>query len=319
MHDKYKNDYIFNFKISYGEKLFGRNDWQRKVHQHRYAGSLANIKISPFPKLAPRHELGEAADLPLEPGSLRCENYGTGMYPQEDGSVIGFSWLFSIDGHNGLVSAGGDGTSDGFWHFGPINVMLVYTRDINGAWQRPTRTPLIPRSGKAGSWDSDMIHTANTPVEVPKAETFGASTDQVWMYIGAANHSHNRNPPTGERDHRFGIAKWRMDGFAALEDTDNSEDTITTKAINYRGKQLTLNAKVKSGGFIRVKLKSAAGGADLTGFSDAVTGDSQNHIVKWGGKDNIGSYAGQDVVLEIRIKNAELYSLDFAVDKGGKQ
>lgn len=317
VYDKYKNDYIFNFKISYGQRLFGPNDWQRKFHQHRYTGRLANIKNTPIPYMVPRHELGEAADLPLEPGSLRCENYGTGMYPQEDGSVIGFSWLFSIDGHNGRVSAGGNGRSDGFWHFGPINVMLVYTRNINGAWQRPTRTPIVPRSGIAGSWDSGMVHTANAPIEVPQAETFGASTDQVWLYIGGSNHSHNKNPPTGERDHRFGIAKWRMDGFAALEDTDNREDIIITKAIHFSGNQLTLNAEVNSGGYIRVKIKPASGGTDLKGLSDSVTGDNQKHIVKWSGNDNIANCASQDVVLEIRIKNAALYSLDFTTDATG--
>lgn len=190
-HDKFKNDYILNFKISYREPSFGPNDWQRKFHQHRYAGSLADIGRTPFPLVVPRHELAETADLVLEPGTLRCENYGTGMYPQEDGSVIGFSWLFSIDGHNGMVSAGGNGKSDGFWHFGPINVMLVYTRDINGAWQRPTRAPIVPRSGISGTWDSDMVHTANAPAEVPRAETFGASTDQVWLYIGGSTVREN--------------------------------------------------------------------------------------------------------------------------------
>jgi hypothetical protein len=313
-HDKFKNDYILNFKISYREPLFGPNDWQRKFHQHRYAGSLADIGRTPFPLVVPRHELAEAADLVLEPGTLRCENYGTGMYPQEDGSVIGFSWLFSIDGHNGLVSAGGNGKSDGFWHFGPINVMLVYTRDINGAWQRPTRKPIVPRSGISGTWDSDMVHTANAPVEVPRAETFGASTDQVWLYIGGSNHSHNKNPPSGPRDHQFGIAKWRIDGFAALEDTDNLEDIIVTKPIRFSGNQLSLNADVKSGGHLRVRIKPASGGADLKGLSDTITGDSQRHIVRWNGDDNLANCAGQDVVLQIHIRNAALYSLDFTPD-----
>lgn len=248
---------------------------------------------------------------------LKLPTAGSVMYPQEDGSVIGFSWLFSIDGHNGWESAGGDGTSDGFWHFGPINLMLVYTRDINSAWQRPTRTPIVPRSGIAGSWDSDMVHTANVPIEVPQAETSGASTDQVWLYVGGSNHSHNKDPLTGEREHRFGVAKWRMDGFAALEDTNNSEDIITTKAINFSGNQLTLNADVKSDGYIHVKIKPASGGADLKGLSDSVTGDNQKHIVKWSGDDNIASCAEQDVVFEIRIKNAALYSLDFTPDATG--
>ncbi|MBL7037079.1 MAG: hypothetical protein ISR77_00545 [Pirellulaceae bacterium] len=313
VYDQYQKDYIFHFKVAHKEKLFGPNDWQRKFCQHRYSGSLARIQDTLFPLVRPHHELADKTDEALEPGTLRAENYGMGMYPQEDGSVIGFSWLFSIDGHNGLVSVGGDGTSDGFWHYGPINVMLVYSRDIDGPWLRPTTTPILPR-GPAGSWDGGMVHTANTPVEVPRAETSGATTDQVWMYYGGANHLHNRNPSSGERDHRFGIAKWRIDGFAALEDTDGEEDTIISRAIRFSGNQLTLNADVESNGYIKVKFRPAEAGADLKGWSDAVTGDHQKHVVRWGGEDDIGNCAGKEVILEFRVKDAALYSLDFTPD-----
>lgn len=313
VYDKYKKDYILHFKVAHKENLFGPSDWQRKFCQHRYAGSLALIQNTPFPFVKPRHELADRTDKALEPGTLRAENYGAGMYPQEDGSVIGFSWLFSIDGHNGKVRAGGDGTSDGFWHYGPLNVMLVFSRDINEPWQRPTRTPILPR-GPFGAWDGGMVHTANTPVEVPRAETRGASTDQVWMYYGGANHLHNRNPTSGERDHRFGIATWRIDGFAAIEDTDGDVDTITSKVIRFSGNQLALNADVQSNGYVQVRLRPAQGGADLRGWSDIVTGDHQKHVVQWGGEDDLGNCAGQDVILEFRIKDAALYSVDFNPD-----
>jgi hypothetical protein len=316
-YDPYKKDYILHFKVAHKAKLFGPNDWQRKFSQHRYSGSLAKIQDTPFPLVKPRHELADKADEALEPGTLRAENYGMGMYPQEDGSVIGFSWLFSIDGHNGhngLTSAGGNGTSDGFWHYGPINVMLVYSRDIDGQWQRPSRIPILGR-GKSDSWDGGMVHTANAPVEVPRAETNGAPTDQVWMYYGGANHLHNRNPIHGERDHRFGIAKRRMDGFCAIEDTDGEEeDTITTKAIQFSGNQLTLNADVRSNGYIKVKVRAAEDGADLKGWSDAAKGDHLKHVVRWRGEDDIGDSASKEVILEFRIKNVGLYSFDFTPD-----
>jgi hypothetical protein len=159
-----------------------------------------------------------------------------------------------------------------------------------------------------------MVSTANAPVEVPRAEAPGASTDQVWMYFTGANHLHNRNPPKGERDHQFGIAKWRMDGFAALEDTDGKEDTIVTKPIRFSGSWLTLNADVGTGGHIQVRIKPAAGGADLRGLSDTVSGDHQRHIVKWQGSADVADCAGRDVVLEVRIKSAKWYSLKFTSD-----
>lgn len=315
VYDKYQKDYIFHFKVAQRQKIFGPNDWQRKFSQHRYSGSLAEIQDTPFPRVELRDELADETDKALERGTLRAENYGAGMYPQEDGSVIGFSWLFSIDGHNGLVSAGGDGTSDGFWHYGPLNVMFVYSRDITGPWQRPTRTPILPR-GPAGSWDGGMVHTANAPLEVPRAETIGATTDQVWVYYGGANHHHNRNPPRGEREHQFGIAKWRIDGFVALEDTDGVEDTITTKAIQFSGKQLTLNADVKPNGYIRVKIKTADTESDLRELSDPVIGDHQKHVVRWGGDDDVANCSDKNVILQIIIKDAALYSLDFTAGDG---
>lgn len=313
VYDEYQQDFILHFKIAQKQKLFGGNDWQRKFSQHRYNGSLARIQDIPFPLVQLRHELADRTDEALEPATLRTENYGMGMYPQEDGSVIGFSWLFSIDSHNGLIREGGDGTGDGFWHYGPINVMLVYSRDIDGPWLRPSRTPILPR-GPAGSWDSGMVHTANAPVEVARAETGDGTTDQVWMYYGGANHVHNRNPSSGERDHRFGIAKWRIDGFAAIEDPDGREDTITSKAIRFQGNQLTLNADVRPGGYIHARLRFADAKEDLKGWSDPVTGDHQKHIVQWQTDDNIADWANRDIILEFRIKDASLYSLDFNPD-----
>ena len=117
---------------------------------------------SMFKKNPPR-SLAEMTDEALEPGTLRAENYGMGMYPQQDGSVIGFSWLFSIDGHNGPMSAGGDGTSDGFWHYGPINVMLVYSRDINGPWLR--QMALLPTKCGCITAEPIICTTAILPAE----------------------------------------------------------------------------------------------------------------------------------------------------------
>lgn len=313
VYDRWRQDYIFHFKVAEKQKLFGPNDWQRKFCQHRYSGHLGAIQETPFPLVHARHELADRIDEALEPGTLRAESYGLGMYPQEDGSVIGFSWLFSITGHNGLRSAGGDGTGDGFWHFGPLNVMLVYSRDINGPWQRPTRRPILPR-GPSGAWDCGMVHTANAPVDVPRVETNGAATDQVWMYYGGANHLHNRNPPSGQREHQFGIAKWRSDGFAALEDTDSVEDTITTRPILFSGKRLVLNADVKAGGYIKVRVKSLQTGYYERNLSQPLTGNHQSHVVRWDGERDLSDLAGREVVLEFRVKDAALYSLRFSSD-----
>jgi hypothetical protein len=305
-YDKYRDEYIFNFKLSRSEPLLGPNDWQRIFHQHRYSGSLNDLQKTPFPFCAPRFELADTVDNNLIPGTLRSENYGTGMYPQEDGSVIGFSWLFNVTAHG----------PDGFSHYGHIAPQLIYTRDIDGPWQRPTRTPIIPLGSTVAAWDWGMIITANQPVEVPRAETFGATTDQVWMYLGACNHIHNQDPPGGDnsdRDHQVGIAKWRIDGFASLQ-SDSSEDIITTKTITFTGQQLTLNADIR--GRIQVEILDQNNRV-LKPKSDILTGDKQAHVVKWSGNANIAGQSDTKIKLRFYCKNSELYALKFTTDPRG--
>ena len=64
----------------------------------------------------------------------------------------------------------------------------------------------------------------------------------------------------------------------------------------------------------KVKVRAAESGADLKGLSDAVTGDHQKHIVRWGREDEIGDCAGKEVILEFQVKDAALYALDFTPD-----
>ena len=73
-------------------------------------------------------------------------------------------------------------------------------------------------------------------------------------------------------------------------------------------------ALVESSGYIKVKLRPAEACADLKGWSDAVTGDHQKYVVRWGEEDDIGNCAGKAVILEFRVKDAALYSLDFTPD-----
>ncbi len=304
-YDRFRDDYILHFKVPRDQELLGTGDWQRTFHQHRYTGSLGNLATTPFPRVEPRHELADAGDEALEAGTMRAESYGMGMYPQEGGSVVGFSWLFSIDGH----------AHDGFWHYGHVSVQLVFTRDIDGPWQRPTRTPVIPRSPTSGDWDWGMVSTANMPIEVPRAETFGAPTDQVWLYVTGANHKHNLDPPAGARNHQFGIAKWRMDGFASLR-SDASEDVITTKALIFSGDRLTLNADASArGAQIQVEILGADG-TRLKPKSDAVTGNSLDHTVAWRGDHDLSGLAGTPVVLKLYSTDTDLYALEFHGDDG---
>ena len=104
------------------------------------------------------------------------------------------------------------------------------------------------------------------------------------------------------------------DDDAFIELLKRYDKQIMSVIYRFSGNQLTLNADIESSGYIKVKVRPSEAGADLKGWSDAVTDDQQKHVVRWDGEDDIGNCAGKEVILEFRIKDAAVYSLDFTPD-----
>lgn len=222
-------------------------------------------------------------------GYVKAASYGMGIFPYE-GVYIGFNWLFLITQQ--IVGVGEDGL---------IEVDLLFKRgDFRSQWQRPSRTPIIPR-GPDGTWDDSMITTATSPIIVG---------DEMWLYYSGWDGDH----VTDSRTAKIGIAKWRLDGFMSM-DTGDTEGTLLTKPLPCSGDALLVNADASdSGASILVEVLDGTGSV-ISGYSkndcDPIQSDSVEQIVSWQGNSDLSELEDQDVQLKFYMTSSKLYSIQF--------
>ncbi len=127
---------------------------------------------------------------------------------------------------------------------------------------------------------------------------FQGAPDELSMYI---NTNHWMGIPSTLD--RYSI---RMDGFASLHAGANEEHAVT-KIFTFQGKELFINFETSAMGFMQFTIQ------DLTGnecSSCEVFGNSLDRKVHFDGKD-LASFAEKPVQMHIRMRDADLYSLQF--------
>ena len=230
-------------------------------------------------------------------GSVMLNTYGLSLHAYH-GVYLGIQWLFRITDPGGFVDAEG-GTMDG---------RLLFSRDWEKQWQIPTRKFILSR-GRKGEFDWGMLcGITNRPVLSPRG-------DEWWYYYGGWDGGHGIT----QRRACVGLAKFRVDGFASI-DSVGTEGALSTTPLEFAGSRLKLNAdasgKDTSGenNFIKVALLDEQGRV-LDGYSkdacDPVHGSSVNHTVSWQGDPDVSRLAGRVIRMEIHMKGAELYALQF--------
>ena len=230
-------------------------------------------------------------------GSVMLNTYGLSLYAYH-GVFLGIQWLFRITDPGGFVDAEG-GTMDG---------RLLFSRDWKKQWQIPTRKFVLPR-GRKGEFDWGLIMgVANRPVLSPGG-------NEWWYYYGGWDGGHGITRRRG----CIGLAKLRVDGFASI-DSVGTEGTLSTTRLEFTGNRLKLNADASgedtagARNFVKVALLDEDGRV-LDGYSkescDPFHGDSVNHTVSWQGSPDISKLAGRVIRMEIHMKGAELYALQF--------
>jgi len=249
------------------------------------AGSLARIE-----------EVRQILDVPDSAAEMRTEFYGTGFHPTPS-IALAFPWVFTI---NNRARYGNQE--------GPFELQLAVSRDLKN-WQRPFRTPCVPR-GKAGEWDCGIQLTAARTIVVG---------DEVWLYYCGANHTHGTpvlyKPNHPDRKTKFtssiGLAKWKRDRFVSA-DGFTANATLTTVPVIFSGDTLKLNARVRKGGSLRVEMLDPAGRAIGNRKPSApVQGDSLSHTVRWAEGTSAGAMEGKPVTLRFHLQGAELFAYNF--------
>lgn len=216
-------------------------------------------------------------------GILRADCYGSSLYPTGD-AYVGFDWRFL--------------STDDSYMYGTVDMPLMFSRDLTEDWQRPYGESIIPM-GRPGSWDDEMLYGAQAPIRMG---------DELWLYYGGWDGDHG----VSQRDAAIAIAKWRLDGFASLDSTAETE--LLTSPLTFDGEYLHVNANVKSGGSLRVELLDENGQV-LPGYErencKPITGNRVDRVVRWKDGDSLKDLAGETVRLRIITQNTELYSFGF--------
>lgn len=106
----------------------------------------------------------------------------------------------------------------------------------------------------------------------------------------------------------------RIDGFVAAR-APLSGGELVTKPVRFAGKKLSLNLATSAAGSVRVELQDAEG-KPLPGHSaddcDELFGDTLDRTVSWKDNSDVSAVAGQPVRIRFVLRDADIYSYQFA-------
>ncbi len=111
--------------------------------------------------------------------------------------------------------------------------------------------------------------------------------------------------------HRYSL---RLDGFASAR-AEYGGGELLTKPLRFSGDRLNVNFSTSAIGSIRVEIQNETG-QPITGFAAAdcieVIGNEIDRTVRWKSGSDVSALAGKAVRLRFVMKDADLYSLQFA-------
>lgn len=188
-----------------------------------------------------------------------------------------------------------------------LEIYLAVSRD-GLHWRIPDLDTPFVALGKAGEFDSGSLYMGQGIVKVG---------DELWQYFSGSRLKHQEVDmplmiqPGNERF--FSRVRLRLDGYMSV-DAQEDEGSFSTPLIQFAGRELLLNAKVQSGGNLRVGLLDDRGqSVPGLGCADCepVTGDQVRCRIKWKGETSLPALAGQPVRLQFRMTRASLFSFQF--------
>jgi hypothetical protein len=117
----------------------------------------------------------------------------------------------------------------------------------------------------------------------------------------------------GQPGHSLERLTFRTDGFASVH-ADYSPGEFVTKPFTIEGSRLTLNLSTSAAGGVFVEIQDADG-KSIPGytFADCVelNTDDLSRVVAWKSGSDLSALAGKPVRLRFRLKDADLFALQF--------
>lgn len=117
----------------------------------------------------------------------------------------------------------------------------------------------------------------------------------------------------GQPTHHLQRLTFRTDGLVAVH-AGYQPGELTTKPFTFEGQRLTLNLSASAAGGVFVEIQDAAG-QPIPGFTLADCGelntDDLARVVSWKNGSDVSSLAGKPIRLRFRLKDADLFALQF--------
>jgi hypothetical protein len=140
--------------------------------------------------------------------------------------------------------------------------------------------------------------------------------DEIWMYYWGRNYPHLEQYTFKDRPQQpgFGRLRLRRDGFVSA-DAAYTGGELTTKPIVFAGRRLNLNVQTGAGGSVKVEAQDAAG-RPIPGFTATDSSETYGNWIcraaTWHGKDDVSGLVGKPIRLRFIMRDAKLYSFQFA-------
>ncbi len=117
----------------------------------------------------------------------------------------------------------------------------------------------------------------------------------------------------GQQTHYLERMTFRTDGFVAVHG-DYRGGELITKPFTFAGNELRLNLSSSAAGGVSVEIQDA-GGKPIPGFTLGecieLNTDDLSRVVSWKSGSNVSSLSGKPVRLRFRLKDADLFALQF--------
>lgn len=176
-------------------------------------------------------------------------------------------------------------------------------------WYRASREPFIPRT-KPGTHAGGSVYIGLAGRTPDNRLLFGGMV--TWtehgMDIGHAPEEWKNKP------YRVYMYDMRLDGFAYLR-TRARNGFIRTKSVVPQGGEMTINVRTNASGNVKVAVLDEANDKPIPGFaledSVPITGDHLFAKVRWRDRENLDELKGKRVLIEVRVREGELYALRF--------
>ena len=189
---------------------------------------------------------------------------------------------------------------------GAIETQLTYSYD-GEHWYRAFRDEKFVGRGGAGTPTGGMAYVG-APVRTPD--------DRLLLPAMGAWGGHRTVDEHYEEwsrgFSRLFLYELRLDGFAYLK-TRARHGMIRTKALVPEGDELTLNVRTNRAGSVKVQVLDPVTLEPVPHYTleeaIPINGDHLFARAQWRDRDNIAEFKGRPVILEVHVREGELYAL----------